>query len=68
MYVRNTDLWVLNILWSLTPDSNKAPHSHLLTLFHGGMRIEKVKVRKLVDCDKDTLIGKAQAMHTGKAK
>ena len=33
-----------------------------------GERIRRVKMRKLVGCDKDSLIGKAKAAHVSKAK
>lgn len=60
----------LEVLYSdtchgLTPASNQAPCSCLLTLPTRsiGQRMGRVKGRKLMDCDKGSLIGKAKAMH-----
>jgi len=53
----------------LTPVDTEAARSCSLTLSSGtGETIRRVKVRKLVGWDKGSLIGKAKAMCTSKAK
>lgn len=56
----------------LTPAGNEAPLSCSL-IPHNRMRAEEMrirrgKVRKLMHCNKDSLIGKEKAVHTRKAK
>ena len=56
-------LW-FNPSWQLstTQPLTHLPHSGI------GERIRRIKVRKLMGCDKDSLIGKAKATHSSKAK
>ena len=61
--------WIFPKCHGLTPASSWAPHSCSLTLPpRMGERIIKVKVRKLMGWDKDSLIGKAKATQASKAK
>jgi len=52
----------ITLLTSLTPAGNQEPPGEMEE------RITKVRVRKLMSWDKDSLTEKAQAMHTSKAK